>query len=101
MPTVLQPNFDASLHQMVQAIVTVLAVINPVVCGSIFLTLTPKLSTATTRRRPTSPSSPITTRRVVHLLHAGFLDAPVLAARLAQHGLVLRRQHGNIGLVLA
>ena len=34
-------NFDTSLHQMVQAIVTVLAVINPVVCGSIFLTLTP------------------------------------------------------------
>ena len=31
---------NASLHQMVQAIVTVLAVINPVVCGSIFLTLT-------------------------------------------------------------
>ena len=28
---------------MVQAIVTVLAVINPVVCGSIFLTLTPNL----------------------------------------------------------
>jgi multiple antibiotic resistance protein len=36
-------NFDTSLHQMVQAIVTVLAVINPVVCGSIFLTLTPNL----------------------------------------------------------
>jgi multiple antibiotic resistance protein len=29
---------------MVQAIVTVLAVINPVVCGSIFLTLTPNLA---------------------------------------------------------
>jgi multiple antibiotic resistance protein len=43
MPTVLQPNFNASLHQMVQAVVTVLAVINPVVCGSIFLTLTPRL----------------------------------------------------------
>jgi hypothetical protein len=27
-------NFDTSLHQIVQAIVTVLAVINPVVCGS-------------------------------------------------------------------
>jgi multiple antibiotic resistance protein len=35
-----------SVHQILQAIVTVLAVINPVVCGSIFLTLTPKLSTA-------------------------------------------------------
>jgi multiple antibiotic resistance protein len=43
MPFDLRTNFDASLHQMVQAIVTVLAVINPVVCGSIFLTLTPKL----------------------------------------------------------
>ena len=32
-----------NLHDMVQAIVTVLAVINPVVCGSIFLTLTPEL----------------------------------------------------------
>ena len=32
---------------------------------------------------------------VVHLLHAGFVDAPVLAAPLAQHGLVLRRQHGH------
>jgi multiple antibiotic resistance protein len=36
-------NFDTTLHQMVQAILTVLAVINPVVCGSIFLTLTPNL----------------------------------------------------------
>jgi small neutral amino acid transporter SnatA (MarC family) len=29
-----------NLHQVLQAIVTVLAVINPVVCGSLFLTLT-------------------------------------------------------------
>jgi multiple antibiotic resistance protein len=36
-------NFDMTLHQMAQAILTVLAVINPVVCGSIFLTLTPDL----------------------------------------------------------
>jgi multiple antibiotic resistance protein len=35
---------------MVQAIVTVLAVINPVVCGSIFLTLTAKLLPAQRRR---------------------------------------------------
>jgi len=35
---------------MAQAIVTVLAVINPVVCGSIFLTLTPKLAPAQQRR---------------------------------------------------
>ena len=32
-----------SLHHLMQAIVTVLAVINPVVCGSIFLTLTSDL----------------------------------------------------------
>jgi multiple antibiotic resistance protein len=44
MPLDLQANFDASLRDMVQAIVTVLAVINPVVCGSIFLTLTPALA---------------------------------------------------------
>jgi multiple antibiotic resistance protein len=46
----MQMNLDASLHQMVQAIVTVIAVINPVVCGSIFLTLTPKLTQAQRRR---------------------------------------------------
>src|SRR5215475_1541065 len=39
----LNVDFAARLHQMVQAIVTVLAVINPVVCGAIFLTLTPNL----------------------------------------------------------
>ena len=49
MPPLLQPTFDASLHQMVQAVVTVLAVINPVVCGWIFLTLTPRLAPAQRR----------------------------------------------------
>ena len=49
MPTDLQATFHVSLHQMVQAIVTVLAVINPVVCGSIFLTLTPNLAPAQRR----------------------------------------------------
>jgi multiple antibiotic resistance protein len=44
MPLDLRPNLDVNLQHMVQAIVTVLAVINPVVCGSIFLTLTPKLA---------------------------------------------------------
>lgn len=39
-----------NLHNIVQAIVTVLAVINPVVCGSIFLTLTPELAPAQRRR---------------------------------------------------
>src|SRR5262249_14719682 len=32
---------------------------------------------------------------VVHLLHAGFVDAPVLAAGLAHHGHILVRQHGG------
>jgi len=36
-------NSAMSLHHIMQAIVTVLAVINPVVCGSIFLTLTSDL----------------------------------------------------------
>jgi len=45
----LRTNLDASLHQIAQAVVTVLAVINPVVCGSIFLTLTPKLAPAQKR----------------------------------------------------
>ena len=39
-----------NLNDTVQAIVTVLAVINPVVCGSIFLTLTPQLAPAQRRR---------------------------------------------------
>jgi multiple antibiotic resistance protein len=50
MPIDLHANYDVSLHNAVQAIVTVLAVINPVVCGSIFLTLTPKLSPSEKRR---------------------------------------------------
>jgi len=50
MPADLQGNYDVGLHQAVQAIVTVLAVINPVVCGSIFLTLTPKLSPSQKQR---------------------------------------------------
>ena len=32
---------------------------------------------------------------VVHLLHAGFVDAPVLAAGLADHVQILVRQHGR------
>jgi multiple antibiotic resistance protein len=39
----------ANFHQILQAIVTVLAIINPVVCGSIFLTLTPKVASAQRR----------------------------------------------------
>jgi multiple antibiotic resistance protein len=49
MPIDVHASLAASLHQMVQAVVTVLAVINPVVCGSIFLTLTPKLAVAQRR----------------------------------------------------
>ena len=49
MPSDLLTNSDANLSHMVQAIVTVLAVIDPVVCGSIFLTLTPKLALAQRR----------------------------------------------------
>jgi hypothetical protein len=41
---------DVNLHHIAQAIVTVLAVINQVVCGSIFLTLTPKLTLPATTR---------------------------------------------------
>jgi multiple antibiotic resistance protein len=43
MPFDVRTNLDASVHEIVQAVVTVLAVINPVVCGAIFLALTPKL----------------------------------------------------------
>jgi hypothetical protein len=50
MPLDPRTNFDVNLHHMVQAIVTVLAVINPVVCGSIFLTLTPRLALPQRRR---------------------------------------------------
>src|SRR5271166_6481299 len=32
---------------------------------------------------------------VVQLLHAGFIDAPILAALHSQHSLILRRQHGG------
>jgi multiple antibiotic resistance protein len=39
-----------NLGNVVQAIVTVLSVINPVVCGSMFLTLTPQLEPAQRRR---------------------------------------------------
>ena len=49
MPFDVPTNLDASLQQIAQAVVTVLAVINPVVCGSIFLTLTPKLAPAQRR----------------------------------------------------
>ncbi len=49
MPINLQTNIAVSPHHIVQAIVTGIAVINPVVCGTIFLTLTPKLTQAQRR----------------------------------------------------
>ena len=49
MPINLLTNSEVSPHQIVQAIVTVIAVINPVVCGTIFLTVTPKLTQAQRR----------------------------------------------------
>jgi multiple antibiotic resistance protein len=49
MPFDLATNFDAGLHQTMQAVVTVLAVINPVVCGSIFLALTRNMAAAQRR----------------------------------------------------
>ena len=42
MPIHLEASVGASLHNIVQAIVTVLAVINPVICGTIFSALTSK-----------------------------------------------------------
>jgi len=49
-PGICEADFVTNLHQILQAIVTVLAVINPVVCGSLFLNLTPNL-TAPERQR--------------------------------------------------
>lgn len=49
MPINLLTNSEVSPHQIVQAVVTVIAVINPVVCGTIFLTVTPKLTQAQRR----------------------------------------------------
>ena len=64
----LKTNFDGSVQDMVQAIVTVLAVINPVVCGAIFLILTPKL--APQERRWTSRQS-----GTKHSGYSGYLRA--------------------------
>jgi multiple antibiotic resistance protein len=50
MPLHLEAHVGASLHNTVQAIVTVLAVMNPVICGTIFSTLTPNLASAQSRR---------------------------------------------------
>jgi multiple antibiotic resistance protein len=49
MPIHLEASVGASLHNIVQAIVTVLAVINPVICGTIFSGLTSNF--ASTQKR--------------------------------------------------
>jgi hypothetical protein len=50
------------LHHIVQAIVTILAVINPVVCGSIFLTLTTKQTLAQRQRAAVKAALSVLTR---------------------------------------
>src|SRR5215470_12292584 len=68
MPIDLPASSDVSLHDMVQATVTVLAVINPVVCGSIFLTLTPQMAPAQRRRAAGRAASAILIILVVSAL---------------------------------
>jgi multiple antibiotic resistance protein len=60
---------------MVQAIVTVLAVINPVVCGAIFLTLTPRLELAQRRWAAVRVTSSI----LIILLTSAFVGLKVLS----------------------
>ena len=64
-----------NLHQVLQAIVTVLAVINPVVCGSLFLTLTPDL-TAPERRRE---AAKVTLNILIILLGSALVGLKVLS----------------------
>jgi multiple antibiotic resistance protein len=68
-------NFDTTLHQMAQAILTVLAVINPVVCGSIFLTLTPNLEARQKRRAAVHAALSI----LVILVASAFIGLHVLS----------------------
>jgi multiple antibiotic resistance protein len=65
----------ANFQQILQAIVTVLAVINPVVCGSIFLTLTPTLPTVQRRRAAVKVSFSI----LVMLLASAIVGLKVLS----------------------
>ena len=67
-------SFATTLHQMTQAIVTVLAVINPVVCGSIFLNLTPNLELQQRRREAAHVALII----LVILVAAAFIGLHVL-----------------------
>jgi multiple antibiotic resistance protein len=68
-------NFDTTLHQVAQATLTVLAVINPVVCGSIFLTLTPNLELRQKRRAAVHAALNI----VIILVASAFIGLHVLS----------------------
>lgn len=68
-------DFGTTLHQIAQAIVTVLAVINPVVCGSIFLTLTPNLESRQKRRAAVRAALSI----LVILVASAFIGLHVLS----------------------
>jgi len=68
-------DFGTTLHQIAQAILTVLAVINPVVCGSIFLTLTPNLESRQKRRAAVRAALSI----LVILVASAFIGLHVLS----------------------
>jgi multiple antibiotic resistance protein len=63
------------LHQIMQAVVTVLAVINPVVCGSLFLALTPNLTEPERRRA----AAKVALNILVILLASGLVGLKVLS----------------------
>ena len=83
-------NFYTTLHQMAQAILTVLAVINPVVCGSIFLTLTPNLEARQKRRAAVHAALSI----LVILVASAFIGLHVLSV-LAFHWMCSRSLAGS------
>jgi multiple antibiotic resistance protein len=64
-----------SFHQIFQAIVTVLAIINPVVCGSIFLAVTPTLAPSQRRREAVKVSFTI----LVILMGSALIGLKVLS----------------------
>jgi multiple antibiotic resistance protein len=64
-----------NLNNTLQAIVTVLAVINPVVCGSILLTLTPELEPSQRRRAASKAALAI----LIILLGSALIGLKVLA----------------------
>jgi hypothetical protein len=64
MPIHLQAKGGASLHKVVQEIVTVLAVINPVVCGTIFSASAADAKPTALRFHGRSPTANKQTRRM-------------------------------------